>query len=665
MKTALLILILLCPVRATAQNEPASKPNVEPGLQVVISSLQAGKAPSSDVVVLPNVWLYVPSGTSPTPFLPPGPFTAVWSGFLALDIRSEYTFQAELNGDLKLDINGVTVLQVSGGGGIVAPGKSVRLNKGANILSATFQSPTTGDASLRLHWIPKGALPAPLPLNALTHLVNSADLQKAATLRLGRELFAEHRCIKCHVGAAFESGMIELSMDAPSFEGIGSRRNFDWMARWILDPKSQRNAVHMPRIFHGLKAKEDADATAAYLASLKGESLASNDKIASDAEKEAGKRLFEILHCGACHNAPDGAQADPKRVSLKQVNQKFAPGTLSPFLTNPEAHYTWTRMPNFKLSDDETAQLAAFLQTHGDPPSASPASTDTALLDRGKRLIQTSGCLNCHSLKLENQFTTKPLSELPPAKWQQGCLALVHNESSAAPTFGFSSKDRDALQAFAATDRLSLSRHLPTDFAERQMRNLNCLECHGKFEGFPPLEILGGKLKPEWTKAFIAGEISYKPRPWIESRMPSFAKRADDLARGMSMLHGYAPQTTPEASIDSDRAQVGQKLVSADGGFACVACHSVGKIGATQVFESAGINLAYSGDRLVKKFFVRWLYNPLAVDPTTKMPVYFDELGRSPLADVYDGDGAKQIDALWQYIRLGDKMPPPPGTEAP
>ena len=44
------------------------------------------------------------------------------------------------------------------------------------------------------------------------------------------------------------------------------------------------------------------------------------------------------------------------------------------------------------------------------------------------------------------------------------------------------------------------------------------------------------------------------------------------------------------------------------------------------------------------------------------MPVYFDESGKSPLTDIYEGDGAKQIDALWQYIRLGAQMPPP-GTE--
>ena len=83
-------------------------------------------------------------------------------------------------------------------------------------------------------------------------------------------------------------------------------------------------------------------------------------------------------------------------------------------------------------------------------------------------------------------------------------------------------------------------------------------------------------------------------------------------------------------------------------------------MGATQVFESAGINLAYSGERLLKRFYQRWVRNPLAIDPATKMPVYFDEEGRSPLTEIYDGNGAKQIEAIWQYIRKGNKMPPPP-----
>ena len=56
--------------------------------------------------------------------------------------------------------------------------------------------------------------------------------------------------------------------------------------------------------------------------------------------------------------------------------------------------------------------------------------------------------------------------------------------------------------------------------------------------------------------------------------------------------------------------------------------------------------------------------NPLAIDPQTKMPVYFDE-GKSPLTEVLDGDAEKQMTAVWHYMRLGPKMPPPNIGEAP
>ena len=40
-------------------------------------------------------------------------------------------------------------------------------------------------------------------------------------------------------------------------------------------------------------------------------------------------------------------------------------------------------------------------------------------------------------------------------------------------------------------------------------------------------------------------------------------------------------------------------------------------------------------------------------------PGYFDEEGKSPLPDVLGGDGPKTIGAVWEYIRLADKMPRP------
>src|SRR6185436_6000441 len=115
-----------------------------------------------------------------------------------------------------------------------------------------------------------------------------------------------------------------------------------------------------------------------------------------------------------------------------------------------------------------------------------------------------------------------------------------------------------------------------------------------------------------------------------------------------------------EPAIDMAAARQGQKLVSAAGGFSCVLCHGVGEVGATQVFEAPGINLSHSGERSLQPYSQPWLRNPLQIDAATKMPVYFDETGKSPLLDFYEGDGPKTIDAIWQYLRLGEKMPLPP-----
>ena len=141
--------------------------------------------------------------------------------------------------------------------------------------------------------------------------------------------------------------------------------------------------------------------------------------------------------------------------------------------------------------------------------------------------------------------------------------------------------------------------------------------------------------------------------------MPAFAKRASVLAIGLAAQHGYPPQTPPEPAVNQDLVKIGQKLVSSDGGFSCLSCHAVADQKAAQVFESEGINLAYPAERLLPSYFQRWVRNPPRIDPASKMPVYFDEEGKSPLTEILGGDAGKQIDAIWNYLRLGDKIPPP------
>lgn len=643
------ILRNLLAVALLAASAPAQPIKTEPGLAVTYAV-----GSSSDTVGVPNVWLYLPAGQPPTPFLSAGKFTAAFAGFISVDLRGDYLFKVEVNGGVKVELGTNTIIEFTGDGKNASdPTKPIRLSKGNNALKVTFTSPASGDSMLRLLWSEKGSLWEPVHVGMLSRAVGSESLAQQNKLRLGRETFFEGRCAKCHTT---EAGAPELTMDAPSFEGIGSRRHFGWMAQWILDPKSQRASAQMPKLLHGPSAKADAEAIAAFLSAQTGDVPAGAVK-RDDESVEAAKKLVESLHCTGCHNVPDIGDSDAKKLNLTHVNAKFPPAALLAFLKNPGTHYTWTRMPNFKLKDTEAEQLAGFLSSIAPMLKQPGPSADPAVLARGKQLVQTSGCLNCHALKLENQFKAIPLAELAAAKWNTGCLA--EGPSGKAPHFTFTKAERDALQAFGATDRSALKRHVPVEFADRQARNLNCTSCHGQLDGFTSYDKLGGKLKPEWMAKFIAGDVKYKPRHWLAHRMPAFPKYAADFAIGLAMTHGYPPQTPPEPPLDGELAKVGQKLIGVDGGFSCISCHSVGSAKAAQVFESEGINFAYTVERIQTAYYDRWVRNPLRIEPQTKMPVYFQEDGSSPLPDVLGGDTAKQLDAFWQFFRLGDKIKPP------
>lgn len=641
-----MVLFMACVGFANEGATQTSPEKLQPGL-----NLKFTVEKNEDVIGAPNVWLYVPAAQSPTPFLPAGKFTATWTGFIQADLRGDFSFQAEWNGAFQLAINGQTVLETGGSNSLSELSQAIRLRKGTNAFTATFSSATRGDSMLRLLWKPADSFLQPIPSEAFVHFVTSEETA-AKKLRLGRELFVEHRCGKCHFVAS-QKGMPELEMDAPAFEKIGARRNFVWLQKWILHPKSLRLIAHMPKLFHGANAARDAVDVADFLASLEGD-VETELKKTEVGKAEAGRNLFQTLHCAACHNDPESAETDDEKIDLKQVGIKFAPGMLVEFLRKPNAHYAWIRMPRFKLADEQFESLAAYLLSKSERATQRREPASSANLARGKKLAQTSGCLNCHALKLENEFSTKTLAQLSDG--DGGCLAKSQKENSTAPQFDFTAEQREALQRLVATDRLSLSRHDPVEFSERQSRQLRCAECHGKIEGIPRFEILGGKLKPEWAGKFIAGEIADKPRPWLDAQMPAFATQARLLADGLALQHGLPPRTPVEKAGDASLAEVGRKLVSIPPlGFSCVSCHAVGDVSATQVFEAPGINLAISGERLQPDFFRRWLRAPSRIDPITKMPTYFDEEGKSPLTEIFDGDGAKQIDAIWQYLWLGFK----------
>lgn len=652
----------------------------EPQQGLTLSFASAGKVDAREARL---VGLHVPAGQAPTPFLPAGQFTAIWSGTIASPLRAQCAFSAQLTGEVKVTINGQAVLS-SNAGAAEAKGETVQLKKGANELRVEYHSPATGDAMLRLYWSGKDFLPEPVPPTVFMHDA-SDELTAATTLREGRLLFAQRRCIACHDGGdllpARGEGMPELAQDAPVFADFGARFNEAWLAHWINDPHSIRPHSLMPRIFPGEEGTVDQRAAdlAAYLISL-GQR---NDAAPAEDQALAGGALFANLGCIACHTTPEfQGDDDFRRVPLGHLKAKWQAPALKDYLLDPQKLYPGTRMPNFRLSAEESARLTAFLLSGNQREFPAPPKGDAS---KGAALALSAGCLNCHA-NVPPTATPK-LAETLKSGWKKGCIADAPEERGAAPDFAFTVEEREALRALAAAGFDSFKHDTAAEFAQRQVKNLRCNACHPMdgqqsiwsqldndiaplTAGAPPAEgegqpqpgtaaplftWLGEKLQSKWAAPFIAGTVRVKPRTWLIARMPGFGVRGELIAPGLAQQHGFPAEEPLEAAPPEELVKAGEKLLGESGGFNCVMCHALGERPPTAPFEAPGIDLALSTTRLRKHYYHRWVYNPQRIDPETKMPKFADEQGKTPLTETLQGDADRQYEAIWQYLRTVEK----------
>jgi cytochrome c2 len=649
---------------------PAVKESRAPGLLLGLGA--------DDRRVVRLAALSVPAGTAPSPFVAPGPFQARLEGFVSVDLGTDVVFSAEGTGGLTLTIEGKTAFEAKGPDLAQGKSTSVRLKKGRNRLRADYAPPAQGDARFRLFWTSDEFQREPVHPLALSHDAHADGARSAARRRLGRELVAQRRCLKCHEHPG-AGGMPELAMDAPSLENAGARLNAAWMAAWIRDPRSLRPEATMPAVH----AEADAADLAAWLATL-GKPAA--DPAPDEAAAKAGGHLFATMRCVGCHTLPE-KDPEPDRVPLRHVRAKWKPAALAAFLKKPDAHYAWIEMPVFGLKDEEAAQLAAFLISASRDLDAPAPAGDPA---KGKARFEALGCAACHQAPAKSAVKAPAFAAIKADGWSRGCLA---EKPEKAPDFGFDAKSREALVAFAATDLSALTRDAAPEFFERQFKTLRCTACHkrddvqdawsdvqdetkallppkkqddGEFQEVevvvphtPSLTWAGERLKPEWTAGFFAGTTKERPRPYLGPiRMPAFPVRAKGLSLGMALGHGIAPASPPEPKPDPVLSEIGRKLSGPGTGLDCLSCHGIGPKGATKVFEAPAPNFRLSRERLRRDWFERWAREPLRVEPGTKMPQFFQQ-GRSQLVEILGGDGPKQIDALWHYLLEGEAIRPP------
>jgi hypothetical protein len=80
-------------------------------------------------------------------------------------------------------------------------------------------------------------------------------------------------------------------------------------------------------------------------------------------------------------------------------------------------------------------------------------------------------------------------------------------------------------------------------------------------------------------------------------------------------------------------------------------CDGIGDADPTQVFEVRGINLELGPARLRPEYYLRWMMDPVRVDPSSRMPRLADDEGQTAFTEFLDGDARAQFGAIWAFLR--------------
>lgn len=498
----------------------------------------------------------------------------------------------------------------------------------------------------------------------------------------GYLLLAELNCTACH--AAPKVWQERLAPKAgPNLAGVGSRLDADQLWLFIRSPQYRKKGTQMPGMFAG----EDGDAAKVealveYLSSLKQES----PKMPAG-DGAHGKELYHKVGCVACHEP--GTDFRPEKVPAEMEVEKpgnasvpiaFADvydlNSLAHFLKNPLHYRPSGRMPDMRLTDQEAADIAAYLHVGRQPEKA----TERAALkipyqgiEKGRQTFQAMGCTNCHQIETPLGGRSHPsLASLNSAK---GCLST--QQPTGIPRYDLNDLQKRAIKlAIAAIQKGEAQQLTAAQKIDWQMSRLNCYACHdrdgkggpedpraqyftsndataeslGELAHMPPnLDNTGRKLTRGWLEKILFGEGG-SVRPYMNIRMPNFGKEQTEML--LDLLPEADKRETP-VKIDVSglekhhRAELGRKLLGTTG-LACVGCHGL------KDRKSLGppvARLTNTVARLQPEYFKELLLNPQATQPGTMMPPMF--MGRKT-AD-------KDVESIWIYLKELEGQPLPEG----
>lgn len=253
----------------------------------------------------------------------------------------------------------------------------------------------------------------------------------------GRKLFIDFGCFGCHEANNIPDW--KEYKTGPSLLDMSKKLTPEWTYNWIMNPQKWNEHTRMPNFRF---TKEQTESVVAYLFdAAKNSTYTSVSGSVGDATK--GKQTVFTVGCIACHTIDtikhvgnfeykpnknfvdkvaktdilwenDGVggnrmgEGNAFGPDLSKVGSKVTADWLYDWVKNPKHYNPNSRMPRLRLSDQEAADVTAYLMSQKDPhPQPNPTLgnlTNQELIKKGEGVIREYGCYGCHNIKgFENE----------------------------------------------------------------------------------------------------------------------------------------------------------------------------------------------------------------------------------------------------------------------
>jgi mono/diheme cytochrome c family protein len=245
--------------------------------------------------------------------------------------------------------------------------------------------------------------------------------EMADTLNQGREIFRLRGCMGCHRYEGFDRENDEITTVNQKIRQLEQQK-----AEWKREIGFSEAKANNPRT-----SDSDAKKLFAHSNDLKVRSSGLDAQI-EQLDMRSRNLVREVKKVGP---------------SLKEVRAKLKKEWIPVWLKDPHQWREGTKMPTFRLDDNDIRAISAFIWQSGVQATAPTQKPGDA--DRGKEAFETRGCMACHSMgeggaKQGGTFSANLTREGEKANYDY-IVRWVHNpRQRSAPYCPFEKKDLTA-----------------------------------------------------------------------------------------------------------------------------------------------------------------------------------------------------------------------------